>query len=64
MLLKDILFVLSRKSPLLAYIHHAEAIAFRVGQDNVVGVRWTFVPVHLSSAQGQQAGHFSGLVLV
>src|SRR2546423_14853717 len=33
-------------------VDHAEAVALRVGEDDVVGIRWPLVPVDFRGAQG------------
>ena len=39
--------------PLLARVHDAEPVAFRVSEDDVVGVRRPLVPVHLGGTQAR-----------
>ena len=48
----------------LADVHDAEAVAFRVGQDDVVRVGRPLVPVHVGRAQVLQPLDLAGLVLV
>jgi hypothetical protein len=52
-----------RAAPLLTRVDDAEAIAFGIGQDHVVCVRWSLVPVHLGGPEGNQTFDFFGLVL-
>src|SRR5439155_26100616 len=47
----------------LAGIHDAEAVAFGVRKDDVVGIRWSLVPVHFGGAQRLQALHLAALVI-
>src|SRR5712691_6925410 len=49
--------------PRLAGVHDAEAIALRIGQDDVVRVRRSLVPMDLGGTQRQQALNFSRLIL-
>ena len=44
-------------------IHDAETVAFRIGEDHVVGFRRALAPVHLSGAQRDQALNLSSLVV-
>jgi hypothetical protein len=36
---------------LLVRVYDAETVAFRIGQDSVVGIRWSLAPMHLGGAQ-------------
>jgi hypothetical protein len=53
----------SALGPVSGRIHDAEAVALGVGKDHVVGVRWSLVPMHFSSAQCLQPLYLVGLIL-
>ena len=46
----------------LADVDDAEAVALWVGEDDVVGIRRSFVPVNLGRAQGDQALNLTRLI--
>ena len=52
-----------RKAPGWLISTTTETVAFGVGKDDVIGVRRSLVPVHLSRAQRLQPLHLPGLVL-
>ena len=43
-------------------VDHAEAVAFGVGKDHVVGIRRSFVPIDRGRAEGQQAVDLRSLI--
>src|SRR5207249_11887158 len=47
----------------LARVDDAEAVALRVGEDDVVGVRGPLVPVDLGSSERDQAPDLGGLIV-
>jgi 8-oxo-dGTP pyrophosphatase MutT (NUDIX family) len=47
----------------LAVVDDTESVAFGVGKDHVVGIRRLAIPNHSSGTEGDQAFHFSGLIV-
>src|SRR4051812_14508242 len=46
----------------LADVHHAETVSFGIGEDDVIRVRWSLVPVDLGCTQREQALDLARLI--
>ena len=48
--------------PLPIHTDNTEAVAFRIGQNNVIRIRWPPAPMDFSCTQSYQPPHFIGLI--